>query len=317
MRSILFILLLMLSYTTYAQQLNTWTDPTPEHINISGSEVFLIPPSDFVLSTNFKGFMHEDEKTSLIMLMEIPGPFKEVISGFNPEMMAPRGMTFIKKEQFTIDNKEGLIVRFDQEANGLVFEKSALVFGDEKASVILTGMCLKESNTIEAIEKSLISLVVSVENTLDPRLVLDYSIDESNSDFKFISVIGNGMLFNKDRLTPTQSKDQASVIIDRSYGTINITDKPAYCLNRLHQFPEAYELQQGTAIEEITIRGLEGYQLLAEKTDEPEKKLYQVMLFLKDGSYYLMVGRYRETEGMDSLMEIKELMGTFELRKAP
>lgn len=45
----------------------------------------MIPPISFKPSSNFKGFQDPEDPTSMIMTMEIPGPFAEATKGFNSE----------------------------------------------------------------------------------------------------------------------------------------------------------------------------------------------------------------------------------------
>lgn len=317
MRAILPMLFFLFSQIASTQTIKDYTKPTEKHVNIPGSDVFLIPPDGFMLTKGIKGFMHTDESTSMIMFMELPGPFQKVSGGFNEEMMASKGLKLYHRETLTITGKDALLLRFDQDAGGMLFNKVVLAYGDPKNSVLLTGMCQEDPEMIQAIEKSLRSIVISSENTIEPRQALDYSIDETGTGFQFISVVGTAMLFNRDGLTPTQSADKANIIINKSFLEIPVSERKDFCIEMLEKFPKAYELKNKAAIEKININGLEGYQLVAEQPGEPEKKLYQAILFDKDYDFYFFWGRYEETEGMDSLKEIRELLGTFELREAP
>lgn len=98
-----------------------------EHIQVEGTNVFMVPPKSFELSLTFKGLHDPRNPMLMIMLMEIPGPFKEVSKGFNTEMLKEKGMDFISKKQINVDNYEGLLVQVEQAGNGIIFSKQLLI----------------------------------------------------------------------------------------------------------------------------------------------------------------------------------------------
>ena len=73
----------------------------------------MIPPVLFQSSINFKGFQNPIDQTSMIMTMEIPGPYSEVIKGFNFEMLKTRGMELKTKKEIKVANFNGLLIELD------------------------------------------------------------------------------------------------------------------------------------------------------------------------------------------------------------
>jgi len=208
------ILLLWISLIGFAQELPT--EKTDNHLLIEGTNIFMIPPDSFASSNNFKGFQNPNDQTSMIMILEIPGPYLEVSKGFNAEMLKTRGMELKTKKEIKVANFDGLLIELDQAANGMVFSKQILIYGDEKSSMLINGVYLKDSLALgEKIKKSVLSTIVDAQLKSNPREALDYSLDENVGALQFKSVIGNGMLFNRDLKTPTESIDKASLITDK------------------------------------------------------------------------------------------------------
>lgn len=77
--------MLLLALTCIGQSFPA--SPTVEHQLIEGTNVYLIPPQTFSPSDNFKGFQDPSDPYSMLMLMEIPGPFSEASEGFNTEIL--------------------------------------------------------------------------------------------------------------------------------------------------------------------------------------------------------------------------------------
>jgi len=105
----------------------------------------MIPPASFETSSNLKGFQNPIDQTSMIIAMEIPGPYMEVTKGFNSEMLKTRGMDLITKKQIKVAEHNGLLIELEQPANGMMFSKQILIYGNEKSSTLINGVCLKDS----------------------------------------------------------------------------------------------------------------------------------------------------------------------------
>lgn len=295
MKWILFLVasLLLIPFLS-AQKLNDLDSPSNDHLQIKGTQVFLIPPEGFSASSNFKGFQNPEDPTSMIMLVEIPGPFSEISAGFNEEQLAANGMTLHKKESIEINAFEGLWINLDQAANGMTFSKHILIYGDSSATTLINGVFVSDSiNLGEGIRQSLLSLVVDPLTVADPRGTLDYTLDETGTDFQFLNVMGNAMLFNRDGLIPTESEDKAMLVVDKSFAQMEFdpSEQENFCIARLDQYPEPYEYLHEEGLEPVEVDGLTGFALYALNSNE-EEEAYQVILFQEGGGYFVFFGSY-------------------------
>lgn len=308
-RIILIIALSSISSIGFGQELPQ--KKSGNHVQVYGTNIFMIPPGSFERSANFKGFQNPDDQTSMIMTLEIPGPYSEVTKGFNSEMLQKQGMELKSKKEINVADYSGLFIEVDQAANGMIFSKQILVYGDEKSSTLINGVFLKDSVELgKKIKESILTTIVDTGLNSNPREALNYSINENAGSLKFHSVIGNGMLFNRDLETPTKSADKATLLTDRSFAKVEIKDKKSFCISRLEKYPERYSLLPNKGIKEIEIDNLPGFELFAKNNDMENEEMYQAILFDKDGGYYIFVGTYK-TGSESAIADIKNVTRTF------
>ena len=306
-------LLLAISFIGFGQELPK--EKTKNHIQINGTNIFMIPPVSFESSSNFKGFQNPTDQTSMIMTMEIPGPYSEVSKGFNSEMLKAQGMELKTKKEIKVAEFNGLLIEIDQPANGMIFSKQILIYGNEKSSTLINGVYLKDSLRLgEKIKQSVLTTFVDSETESNPREDLNYSLNENMGSLKFKAIIGNGMLFNRDLKTPTESFDKATLLTDKSYAKVEIKNEKLFCISRLKKYPDDYSVIPSKGINEIEIDNLKGFELFAKNNDKDKEEMYQVILFDENGGYYLFIGTY-EVGSEQAISDIKNIVQTFERKK--
>ena len=306
-------LLLSISLAGFGQELPK--EKSENHIQIKGTNIFMVPPTSFESSSNFKGFQNPNDQTSMIMAMEIPGPYSEVSKGFNSVMMQKQGMELKTKKEIKVAEFDGLLLELDQTANGMVFSKQIIIYGNEKSSTLINGVYLKDSLQLgEKIKESILTTFVDSKTESNPREVLNYSLNENAGSLKFKAVMGNGMLLNRDLKTPTESADKATLLTDKSFAKVEINNEKLFCISRLKKYPDDYSVIPSKGINEIEIDNLKGFELFAKNNDKENEEMYQVILFDENGGYYLFIGTY-VTGSEKAISDIKNVIQTFERKK--
>lgn len=306
-------LLLSISLTGFGQELPK--EKSENHIQIKGTNIFMIPPTSFESSNNFKGFQNPNDQTSMIMAMEIPGPYSEVSKGFNSEMMQKQGMELKTKKEIKVAEFDGLLLELDQSANGMVFSKQIIIYGNEKSSTLINGVYLKDSLQLgKKIKESILTTFVDSKTESNPRDALNYSLNENIGSLKFKAVMGNGMLLNRDLKTPTESEDKATLLTDKSFANVEIKNEKLFCISRLKKYPDDYSVIPSKGINEIEIDNLKGFELFAKNNDKENEEMYQVILFDENGGYYLFIGTYL-TGSEKAISDIKSVIQTFKRKK--
>ncbi len=310
-KTILLLLLSLVTQLVFSQKVNEYNKLTESHMLVKGTNIYMIPPKGYVESANFKGFQNANDQTSMIMIIEIPGPFSEISKGFNTEMLATKGMKLINKKEISINEFKGYVIDLEQEANGLTYAKNILIYGDDNSTTLINGIFLKNLKETEIIIKeSISSIIIDNKVKANPRDVLDYTLDENEGNMMFVSIVGNGFLFNRDEKIPTQSDDKATLIADKSFNKTKIEDRKKFSLLRLKEFPDKYQIIDEKGINKIEIDGLKGYEIYATSLERKNELFYQVILFQEDGGYYIFIGTYLK-EKESALKDIQKIIMTF------
>ena len=287
------------------------TTLTNNHQLINGTNIYMIPPTSFELSSNFKGFQNPDDQTSMLMIMEIPGPFSEIATGFDEEMLQSRGMDLKQKSNIKIASFDGLLLELNQYANGLEFSKHILIFGNESSTTLINGVYLQDSTSLgKQLKESILTTFIDTETQVNPREALSYTLNEEVGGLQFFSVVGNGMLFNRDLKTPTESEDKVMLLTDKSFAPVEIMDKKQFCIQRVANFPNDFSVNEAKEIKAVELDGLKGYELYAQNSDDPAEQMYQLILFEEAGGYFLFVGTYL-TGYEAALADIQRIIQTF------
>ncbi|MFT4018843.1 MAG: hypothetical protein QM668_17905 [Agriterribacter sp.] len=253
---------------------------TEEHIKVPGTKCSLIPPADFVAAANFSGFQNAATGAS-IMINELPTPYQSLVDGFTAEALKSRGMTLIKKQTIDFNGSKATLIDLSQSANGTIYLKQMLIFGDTKGTVLVNGIYPETSKDIEAkIKDALRSTVYNPSQNDNPLEAATFTIDTKNTDFKLIKYMSGSLLYSTDGKIPTQ---KPTLIVGNSLVKVPTENQKKYSEERLKKLP-------GGALNE------KGYEIVANgKTKEGKTELvYQVMLFNEMGDYYIIIGQAKE-----------------------
>lgn len=312
MKLILFLVIVFgLNTALFTQSINNYSSTTNAHQLVAGTNIYVIPPTGFAKSENFTGFQNPEDPTSMIMVVSMPGPFDQVSAGFTKDMLASRGMILQRKEPIVISGQEAFYIELDQNAQGFTFTKSMLIYGDSVSTTIINGASMKDSVALAAeIRESVRSVVIDAAAAPDPRAELAFTVDETAGNLQFISVIGNGVLLNRDGKTPTESQDGATLIIDRSRSNDIIEDKKTFIINRLSTMPGSYEIISDDYPRKTELAGLEGYEILATDTASDSETVHLTILFEEDGGYFILFAQYL-SGAEQAKADLKAVMNTF------
>lgn len=299
--------LLLITLIGFGQELPK--EKSDNHVQVKGTNIFMIPPATFEPATKFKGFKNPGAQRSMIAVIEIPGPYSEIIKVFNAEDMKAKGMLLKNKKEIKVADFDGIIIGADHPVSGVIFSKEILIYGNEKSSTMINGVYLKDSIMLgEKIKESILSIVLDTKLKCAPREGLDYSVNEKVGSLKLNSVVGNGMIFTRDLKMPTESADKALLITARSFANVDISDKKLFCVSSLKRYSGGFSVIENKGINEIEIDNIKGYELFGENNDN--KEMYQVILFDNEGGYFVLAGTYI-ANCEEARTDIKRIIGTF------
>jgi hypothetical protein len=265
---------------------------TEKLTKVPGTKCSLIPPIGFIAATSFSGFQHAETGSS-IMINELPAPYQTLVDGFTAEALKSRGITLVKKENIDFNGSKATLINVIQPANGSLYIKQILIFGDAKSTVLVNGIYPETSKEIEGkIKEALLSTVYNISQNENPLDAAAFTIDIKDTDFKLIKYMSGSLLYSTDGKIPTE---KPTLIVGNSIAKIPTQNRKEYAAERLKKLP-IEELKIIDEIKAVNIDNLTGFEIVANgKTNDARTELvYQVMLFNNNGDYYIIIGQTKE-----------------------
>jgi hypothetical protein len=277
------------------------------------------PPEGFEKATTFYG-VQQSETGASVMVSAIPGPFSEVVSGFNAQQLAARGLRLLSKQSLAGGSK--LLIKVAQEAYGQTFLKWLVVFADQQneTKVVVATFPEDKADQLSAVLKA-----TALSAALIPQSAatgtLSFSITPSAQlvEIEALQGVGKVLAFSKDGVIPAASPADPLFIVAPSLGAVPIADRKAFALQRLEEQSAQIQEIKVERIDAIAINNLEGFELIANAKDQDSQiplKIYQVMLFPETGGYVLMLGMVGQDSAEQYLPEFQSMARTYRPRAA-
>jgi len=271
-----------------------------ERASVIGTKCSIIPPKDFVFSSSFSGFLHEEMGAS-IMVSELPIPYQSLVNGFTAAELKKRGMILKSKKTIDFQQSKATFYMLTQQVNDRVFVKQMLLFGAGKVSVMVNGIYPEEFKSIEPqIKKALLSTRYNPKQKNNPLASAPFVLDVEGTEFKFTNYLSGSYLYTIDGKTPTENP---IFIVSKSIDYVQQSQYMKFAEERLINLPGCV-MGVIKTMKPITLDSLSGFVGEAECKGEKgvTELIYQVILFRERGGYYLMVGKAKM--GIESYPEI-------------
>ncbi|HEV7378235.1 MAG TPA: hypothetical protein VGN64_00465 [Dyadobacter sp.] len=274
-------------------------------ISIPGTKYSLTPPTGFEIAKQFSGF-HNAGTGASIMLNELPAPLDVVQKGFDADALKSKGMTLLDDQTINFNGNKARILKISQFANGALYSKETLIFGDSTKTVLVNGVYLEKNKDSEAeIRKAVLSTRYDANRTINPFDAVNFTVDAGGTGYKFATTLSGSLIY-----TPSGkiSPDKPLFIAGNSISKVAVTDRREFSLNRFKKLPNTQSIHI-KEINPITIDGLEGYEITAADTSGKEN-IYQMVLFSETNDYYILAGNTKESSP-ESLEAFRKIALTF------
>lgn len=299
------LLLLNLGNQAFAQN--------PKRQPVNGTQCTMIPPTGFVASPSFSGFMHK-ETSSSIMIIEIPISPDSLVGGFTKEALEGKGMKLIKLELIEYQGKPATYLSATQFAYGQTFVKQILLFGDSSSTVMVNGIYPQKAKKLASVvKKTLFTTEIDKKILLQPEESAPYAVDVSGSDFKFPSYMTGSLSYST---TDAKSATKPILVIANSLGSVFYLNEKTFAEKRVNEMPGNADLIIDST-RAIEIANMDGYEIVAHAKDKNgnPKLTYTVMLFDDDNHYFIIHGEAQEQLD-DYLLLFKKIAKSFRLKRA-
>lgn len=312
MKKALFILIFLSSYFVSGQTMIK-SQLSPEHKEIRGSKINIIPPKGFTIASNFLGF--QDAKTnSSIIVLEVPASFDKTSGSLTVENLLKQGVKALNIETIIFNGLKAKFIKSEQTAYGIDFIKYSLVFGTESETMMINGIFPKENIQLEQeITKAIMSSVYNPEKVISALDTVDFQISVEGTDFVFAKSMSNMLIYSRDGKMPTELNDKASIVIAKSISKLEISDKKEFSINKIKGL--TMQISKILQVEPISINGLSGYEILADGVNRKtgaKEQAYQVLLF-NHLDYYVLYGSSSDNYDANSKI-FKRIAASFKLK---
>lgn len=246
------------------------------------------------------------------MVSSIPGPFAEVVAGFNAEQLASRGLQLLSQE--TVNQK--VLLQVAQVVNGQTYLKWVTLLSDpnDQTKLVVATFPKEQAPTLsESLKTAALSASVIPQSTASAALPFRVTPSSQFVEIKALRTAGKVLGFSKDGVMPAPSPADPLFIVAPSLGEVVVANREAFALKRLHQFSQIRDVQV-ESVDEIAINNQTGYEIIATAKDsqsETPLQVYQVMLFPKAGGYVVMVGTVGQDEAEQYLPAFQAMARTY------
>ncbi|WP_262151920.1 hypothetical protein [Chryseobacterium foetidum] len=304
-KKILFTACLFLSLLNFSQT-KISTKKTDKHLLIEGTSVHLLPPNGYEKAANFIGFQNSYIDGSIIV-NELPAPYKELRDGFSKENMSKKGMEFVDKQEYFINNKPALLIDAKQYStqHNYYFSKIILIYklDENKTLLINANVPENQAENLMNLKSSVLTLIYDESIKVSPFSSLDFDIDYSKSAYKLTKSISGTLTF--------EGPEKEVFIVAKSIRQFNPADKKGSSINALKAISQLDYISLISS-KDINQDGMSGYQISANvliKNNKKPMKAIQAILF-SDNCYYTFLTVVKPQE-KNLINDFEKILSTF------
>ena len=167
---------------------NIQNSKTNQHVNIPGTRLYIIPPASFTLSQAPAG-LQKSGNAAITVTDLVGGSFYTNAANFNKAGFDQRGIKTYDYQEIKVNGYPAKYVSLQGDANARMYW---LVFGDSSFSAMVMGVYpATDANTGKEILGALNTIYYDKNHKIDPFASAAFSIDDSQSTFKFFHYTTN------------------------------------------------------------------------------------------------------------------------------
>lgn len=308
-RAFIVLVGVFLSFNSFSQ-IVLKSQRSDNHRLIPGTEVFLVPPPNFI-EIGIPGFVFPAADASMLVSKIPEAKFSEIESEL--EGLIGENRLVSEVENVLINGFKGKFFTTEEIKEGDPITYHTLFFGNDDFVYLVLGMCPSDHpGIIESIKESIFSLIYD-PNALE-AFVRTFAIQVENTKLKEAGERSGMFFYTVDGNLPTESADKTAFILGSSIFPVEVEDKRVYTVNRIKQLPYAGTKVENDQLREVQINGLSGFEfhfLGTKPAGQVEELVYVVMLFQED-KYFLLIGNAsQDFEG--NLELFKKVAATFKI----
>lgn len=296
--------LLFIGFSVFAQ--------TKDHVYVTGSKCFIIPPKDFIVSAGFSGLQNKTRDASILVSV-IKKSKEEILSTYHTDSLKSKGFTFIDKKDVKVSGYDGQLIKVMQDSKKIY--KEVLVFEESGECIVVNAMYPEKNKAIEPeITSAMLSIIYDKNHIEKIQESTLFAIKVNEEKFKIAKNFYGSLIYTSNGEMNAESAEKPMLVIAKTNNNRPIGDRIEYAKERT--------LKNGR-VKTATVKstnnvkqdGLEGVECISEGVDKNGKKVtsYNTYLFDEKSVFTIQI---TDPESKDmTLKEYKEMVSTFKRKK--
>jgi hypothetical protein len=256
-------LFLLLSLTACGQTTTTKINDdikntnTDKHVNIPGTRLYIIPPSNFKVASTFIGL--QKGETSMFNIYDLVG------GNINTNAATFSKAEFERQGAKVFDFKEIKVNGFPAKYIHMQGDETAkaysIVFGDTTfTTMVMTIYPAADEKTGNEIISSLNTIYYDKNKKVDPFETANFSLEDKGAKFKFFKYNANVYIYSIDGIENKEDKDAPIVLVSQFPKDNTMTAKSIaeMMINKMQQYGLTNPEFKNTTTDKIN--GYETYQ---------------------------------------------------------
>ena len=297
-------------------------DVIAESVSLPNVGLSLDAPAGFESATRFDGLVNNQTKDTILIAILPEGTPKEYVESFTDEILETRGITVQSREQITISGVSALLIEASQFHGNQSFGKWLLLFSNNDKNYVINAS-YRNPDVSEKIRNALISIKFLADQDAVANDPDDFSftIEESDSlkrDPSRARIGGKTMTFSESGDGSIVKVEDPLLIVAESFDEQVFDDQLAFAKNVIiNDMPQFTQLKI-TTTNEIEVDGLPAIEVFASARDVKTKaqlRLYQLIIYISDGSYIRAFGGVGESTATKFLPTMQKIAKSITLKE--
>jgi hypothetical protein len=263
------------------------------------------------VAQQFPGLQRAEMGAS-IMVTEIPAPYAKMKEGINAEGLATRGVSVTGVETVRLADREGVLMAGTQTAQGIVFKKWMLLFGDSTNSVMVMATFPLELS--DQLSGQMRAAVVSSRWAPDTEVGVFEGLAfrvEPTAKLHISNRVSNLLLLAKPGHKGVVPPQDPLMVVGTSLSEVEIDDVESFSRERLKQTAQISDIEYRNG-RRVSVNGMNGYEVVATAKDARSGAplfVYQAVL-LETDRYFILQGFVGSERGDEYLAEFRAVTDT-------
>lgn len=195
---------------------------TSKHINIPGTRLYIIPPSDFKVASSFVG-LQKNANSYVVVYDLVGGNFYTNGKTFNKEGFEQQGLKVFDYKEIKVN---GYPAKFITLQGNALQKAYGLLFGDSTFSTMIMGTNMNTDDvTGKEVIRALNTIFYDKNKRIDPFDIAGFTLDTTGSKFKFFKYAANVYLYSIGGVDNNSDDDAPTVMISQIPRDNNATSK--------------------------------------------------------------------------------------------